>query len=54
MRAKLQKLQQAINDIYAEEGLSDEVLELQVALNKLRNKHNISDETNRIYEEFVQ
>ena len=43
-----------VKNPYEKEGLTDEILEKQVALNELRNKLNISDETKRIYENFVQ
>lgn len=35
-------------------GLTDEVLDNQVKLNRKRNKWNIPDEDNFIYENFVQ
>lgn len=46
--------QQEINKKYEKEGLTDEVLELQVQLNQDRNKWDISDPTKRIYENYVQ
>lgn len=46
--------QRAINKQYAKEGLTDEVLLKQVELNQLRHKHNISDETKQVYDNFVQ
>lgn len=46
--------QKAIDKKYEEEGLTDEVLELQVELNQDRNKWDISDPTKRIYENYVQ
>ena len=35
-------------------GLTDEILDNQVKLNRKRNKWNIPDEDNFIYEDFVQ
>lgn len=49
--------QRAIDKLYEEQGggePSDEVLEAQVELNQLRNKHNISDHSNRVYKNYVQ
>lgn len=53
-RAELQDKQKIINEKYEKEGLTDEVLDLQVELNTKRHKLNISDETKRIYDRFVQ
>lgn len=50
----LAKEQEKIDKLYEKEGLTDEVLEKQVALNQLRNKLDISDRKNRIYDRFVQ
>lgn len=54
LRKELAKKQEELNEQYAKDGLTNEVLEKQVSLNQLRNKLNISDETKRIYENFVQ
>lgn len=54
LRKELAEKQEEINQQYAKEGLTDNVLEKQVALNELRNALDISDETKRIYENFVQ
>ena len=53
-RKELQDKQQVINKKYKKEGLTDEVLEMQVELNTERHKLDISDETKRIYKNFVQ
>lgn len=37
--------QKVIDKLYEEEGLSDRVLDMQVALNMKRNKYDISDKT---------
>ena len=50
----LMKEQEAINELYEKEGLTDEVLERQVALNQKRHELDISDPTKRIWENFVQ
>ena len=43
MEEILNNLQKECNKIYEKEGASDEVIDLQVAINQLRNKYNISD-----------
>lgn len=52
----LSKLQSATTDLYEEVGLTDEVLDLQTNINKIRHKYNIADETKIIEdnEGFVQ
>ena len=50
----LMEEQEAINKLYEEEGLTDEVLDRQVALNQKRNELDISDPTKRIWKNFVQ
>ena len=46
--------QRIIDKKFEEEGLSDEVLDLQIHLNEDRNKFNISDKSKRIYDNYVQ
>lgn len=55
LKAKeFEQRQKEIDVKYEKEGLTDEVLELQVQLNQERNRLNISDPTKRIYENYVQ
>ena len=54
MQDKIEALQEICNELYEEQGLADEILELQVVINKLRHKHDISDKSNRLYETYVQ
>ena len=54
MQDKIKTLQEVCENLYDEYGLTEEILELQVVINKLRNKYNISDSKNRIYKNFVQ
>lgn len=51
---QLKNKQKAITKKYSEEGLTDEVLNAQVELNEKRNKYDIPDDTEFVYEEFVQ
>ena len=47
--------QRTLNKKYAEEGLTDEILDKQIELNKLRHEHDIVDELEpKLYEDFVQ
>lgn len=46
--------QRIIDKKFEAEGLSDEVLELQVALNEDRHEFDISDSTKRVNENYVQ
>jgi len=41
----LTELQNQSNKLYEECGLTDEILELQIAINGLRSKFNMPDET---------
>lgn len=41
----LTELQNQSNKLYNEYGLTDEILELQIAINGLRNKFDMPDET---------
>ena len=53
-RVQFRNRQRAINKQYEKEGLTDEVLDAQVALNIERHKHDISDRTERVYKNYVQ
>lgn len=50
----LNRKQAKIKDKVEKYGLTDELLEKQVAINRKRNKHNISDKNKIVYEDFVQ
>ena len=39
----LDNLQEQSDQLYQKYGASDEVIELQIAINKLRNQYNIAD-----------
>lgn len=52
---ELDKLQEEVNKLYELYGLTDEVLDKQIEINKLRNELDIPDETEIINDEgFVQ
>ena len=48
------KEQEEINKLYEAEGLTDEVLDRQIALNEKRHKENITDPKELIFKNFVQ
>ena len=54
LKSDIELRQEELNKKYAAEGLTDEVLDEQVKLNQLRHEHNITDESELIYEEYVQ
>lgn len=54
LHRKYNKEQNKINQLYAEEGLTDRVLDRQIELNKQRNKNNIPDDTEKIYKNYTQ
>jgi len=54
MEEKLAKMQKEVDKLYDENGLTDEVLDKQIEINKLRHKHDISDKTNRVNGSYVQ
>lgn len=54
MKDKIETLQEICTELYDEHGLTDEVLSLQVTINKLRHKHNVSDKSNALHETYVQ
>ena len=45
LKKSFKNLQNECNELYKEYGATDEIIELQVAINTLRNKFNIADET---------
>ena len=53
-KIQIKNLQRNINKRIEKEGLSDELLNKQVEVNEMRHKYNISDESQRIHEEYVQ
>lgn len=54
MQDKLTEMQKKLDKIYNEQGLTDEVLDLQLEVNALRHEHDIPDETKKVYKEYVQ
>ena len=54
MEEKLAKMQKEVDKLYEKHGLTDEVLDKQIKINKLRHEHDISDASNRIQNNYVQ
>ena len=54
MKAKLAQMQEEVDKQFLENGLTDEILDKQLEINKLRHEHDISDERNRVYKNYVQ
>ena len=50
----INRKQADLNEKYELYGLTDELLEKQVAINRKRNKHGIVDKDKIIHEDFVQ
>lgn len=51
---ELNKKQEEINKLYAEEGLTDKVLDMQIALNSERHELDIPDSSEKTYKNYVQ
>jgi len=50
----LNTTQRIIDRKYRKEGATEKVINAQVMLNEFRNKHDLPDENEIIYEDFVQ
>ena len=51
---QLKNKQNAISKQFEKDGLTDEVLEAQIELNSERNACDVPDESEFVYEDFVQ
>lgn len=51
---KLNKMQEKVDEKYNEEGLTDEVIAMQLEINEMRHKENIPDTKEIVYKNFVQ
>lgn len=54
MEGHLNKIQKEIDELYEKDGLTDEVLDKQIEINKLRHEHDITDNSNKINGDYVQ
>lgn len=51
---RINREQEKVNKLLENDGFTDEVLEKQVKINKRRCKHQIADDTKRVYKNYVQ
>ncbi len=54
MEVHLRNEQRVLNRKYEKEGLTDEILDKQIEINKRRHELDIADESKCVYENFVQ
>lgn len=54
LKKELRERQLKINELYEQQGLTDEVLDKQVEVNSLRHEYDIVDESQIIFHGFVQ
>lgn len=53
-KVQIRNRQRIVDRRFAEEGLTDEILDLQIEINKLRHEFDISDSSNSVFDDFVQ
>lgn len=53
-KIQIKNKQRIVDKKYDEEGLTDEVLDAQLEINRLRHEHDISDPTKKLHENYVQ
>ena len=51
---KLRNRQRYINKMFEEEGLTNQVLNEQIKINKKRNELNLTDKSETIHKDYVQ
>lgn len=54
LKTRLSNLQKECNDLYGEFGATPNIITLQLAINRLRHQYDLCDESECIYENFVQ
>jgi len=53
-KISLKNQQKALDKKFAEQGLTDEILEEQISINQKRYEYDLVDENELIYEDYVQ
>ena len=53
-RINLKNRQRRLNEMFEEEGLTDEILKEQIEINKMRNELDIPDDQELVDQEYVQ
>lgn len=51
---KLNRKQKKVNKLYEQDGLTDEVLDMQLEINEMRNQLDISDPNQKVYKNYCQ
>ena len=51
---KLNRKQKKVNKLYEQYGLTDEVLDMQLEINEMRNQLDISDPNQKVYKNYCQ
>ncbi len=51
---QIKNRQRVVDKKFAEDGLTDEVLDLQLEVNMLRHEYDIADKSKLVFEDFVQ
>ena len=54
VQRSLDKKQKVVDEIFKENGLTDEVIEMQLEINCLRNQEDVADSSEIIYGDYVQ
>ena len=54
LKKELDEKQEIVNQLYEKWGLTDEILDLQVEINSLRHEYDLVDESEIVYDKFVQ
>lgn len=54
LKERLDSEQDLVNQLFEREGLSEEVLNRQVEINKIRNEYDLVDESEIVYDKYVQ
>lgn len=53
-KIQLKNKQKQVDKLYARDGYTDEVFQKQLEINMKRNEHDIPDENEMIWEDYVQ
>lgn len=54
LKTSFDNLQSEANKLYEAYGATDNIIGLQVSINKLRHEHNLCDKSECLHEEYVQ
>lgn len=54
LKERLNSEQDLVNQLYEREGLTPEVLNKQIEINKMRNEYDIHDKSETVHEDYVQ